>query len=79
MPHKNPERKRLWEREHCEKRNAVRRRQRLKARSGHQIYSKASPDPVSDQNRSTRSDNKFVDYGVSLPCSVQRKPAEIVR
>ncbi len=35
MPYKDPERKRQWEREHREQRNALRRLQRLPARSGH--------------------------------------------
>ena len=49
MPYKNPERKRQWEREHREKRNAMRRMQRLNARSGHQNVSNPAPDPVLDQ------------------------------
>jgi len=34
MPYKNPERKRQWEREHREQRNARRRMQDVNARSG---------------------------------------------
>jgi len=64
MPYKDPERKRQWEREHREQRNAMRRLQRLPARSGHASVSNATsdvvaalrtrrkpaPDPASDQN-----------------------------
>jgi len=49
MPYRNPERKRQWEREHRETRNAIRRMQRLHARSGH-VFQKTAPDPCSDQN-----------------------------
>ena len=46
MPYKDPERKRQWEREHRQQRNAMRRLQRLPARSGHASVSKAQPDPI---------------------------------
>lgn len=49
MPYKNPEHKRQWEREHREQRNAMRRAQRLAARSGHPSTPKLAPDPMSDQ------------------------------
>ena len=49
MPYKNPERKRQWEREHREQRNARRRMQHVSARSGPQSIAKPSLDPVSDQ------------------------------
>jgi ferric-dicitrate binding protein FerR (iron transport regulator) len=49
MPYKDPERKRQWEREHREQRNAGRRMQHITARSGQQSVSKPAPDPVSDQ------------------------------
>jgi hypothetical protein len=64
MPYKNPERKRQWEQEHREQRNAKRRTQRLDAGSGQPSVPKATsdiaaalhtqvrkrvPDPVSDQ------------------------------
>ena len=49
MPYKDPERKRQWEREHRERRNASRRMQRLPARPGHQGVSKPAPDPVPGQ------------------------------
>ena len=47
MPYKNPEDKRLWEREHREQRNAQ-RRQRLGAPMK-PILPKPAPDPISDQ------------------------------
>jgi hypothetical protein len=50
MPYQNPERKRHWEREHREKRNAMRRMQRLNTRSECQSIPKPAPDPVSNQN-----------------------------
>jgi hypothetical protein len=46
MPYKDPERKRQWEREHRQQRNAQRKLQRLPARSGHATVSKAEPDPI---------------------------------
>jgi len=49
MPYKDPERKRQWEREHREQRNARRRTHRLHARSGHPSAPKPATDPVSDQ------------------------------
>jgi ferric-dicitrate binding protein FerR (iron transport regulator) len=64
MPYKDPERKRQWEQEHREQRNAVRRTQRFDAGSGqpsvpkatsdiaaalHTQVRKRAPDPVSDQ------------------------------
>ena len=63
MPYKDPERKRQWEREHREQRNAMRRLRCLPAWSGHASVSNATsdivaalrtrrkpaPDPASDQ------------------------------
>ncbi len=64
MPYKDPERKRQWEQEHREQRNAMRRMQRLDAGSGQPSVPKATsniaaalrtqvreraPDPASDQ------------------------------
>jgi ferric-dicitrate binding protein FerR (iron transport regulator) len=49
MPYKYRERKRQWEREHRDERNARRRMQRLDARSGHQIIPKPEPGPVSGE------------------------------
>ncbi len=45
MPYNNPERKRQWEREHREQRNAQRRRLRLKAEMEH-IVPRLAPDPI---------------------------------
>jgi len=47
MPYKDPERKRQWERDHREQRNARRRIQA--ARVGHPSLPKPVPDPVSAQ------------------------------
>ncbi|SPF36938.1 hypothetical protein SBA1_170057 [Candidatus Sulfotelmatobacter kueseliae] len=44
MPYKDPERKRQWEREHHEERNARRRVQRLNTGSGQPSVSKATSD-----------------------------------
>jgi hypothetical protein len=49
MPYKDPERKRQWEREHRERRNAKRKMQHITARSGQPSIAKSSPDPVSNQ------------------------------
>jgi ferric-dicitrate binding protein FerR (iron transport regulator) len=64
MPYKDPERKRQWEEEHREQRNARRRTHRLDAGSGqpsvpkvtsdiaaalHTQVRKRAPDPVSDE------------------------------
>jgi len=46
MPYKDPERKRQWEREHRQQRNAMRRLQRLPARSEHASVSNATSDIV---------------------------------
>lgn len=46
MPYKDPERKRQWEREHREERNATRRNQRL---AGPNL----TPDPILAQEPST--------------------------
>ena|ERR1700731_2666909 len=46
MPYKNPERKRQWEREHREQRNAKRKMQREPARSGQSDIPTPAPDPV---------------------------------
>jgi hypothetical protein len=46
MPYKDLERKRQWEREHCEQRNAQRRQRRFTTQS-ESIAPKRVPDPVS--------------------------------
>lgn len=46
MPYKDPQRKRQWEREHREQRNARRRTIRLAART---VNPKAVPDPAPNQ------------------------------
>jgi hypothetical protein len=51
VPYKDPERKRQWENEHRERRNARRKAQRLAARSGLPNVAKLSPDPVAAQNQ----------------------------
>ena len=51
MPYKDPERKRQWEREHREERNARRRRARLGIGSGQPEILGPAPDPASDQKR----------------------------
>jgi hypothetical protein len=45
MPYKDPERKRQWEREHCEQRNARRRALRLLVQTG--ATPKHTPNPAS--------------------------------
>ncbi len=45
MPYKDPERKRQWEREHREERNAIRRTRRIVAEN-RQAIAKPVPDPV---------------------------------
>ena len=52
MPYKDPERKRQWEREHREQRNAARRKQPLAAGSRKCIVPKPVPDPISAKNAS---------------------------
>jgi ferric-dicitrate binding protein FerR (iron transport regulator) len=53
MPYKDSERKRQWERDHREQRNARRRMQHLAGRS-RPIVTNATPDPISRQEpRST--------------------------
>jgi Flp pilus assembly protein TadB len=47
MPYKDTERKRQWEQEHREQRNARRRMQRLAARSGQPNVPRPAPNPVS--------------------------------
>ena len=54
MPYKNPERKRQWEREHREQRNAVRKTQRHNGRSGQHRATK----PVIDIAAALRSHRK---------------------
>ena len=54
MPYKNPERKRQWEREHREQRNAVRKTQRHNERSGQH----SAPKPVIDIVAALRSHRK---------------------
>ena len=49
MPYRDPERKRQWEREHREQRNAARRKQPLPPRSGQYAVPKPTPDPSSTQ------------------------------
>ncbi len=49
MPYKDPERKRQWEREHREQRNARRRAQCLAMRLLKPSVPKTAPDPISDQ------------------------------
>lgn len=49
MPYKDPERKRKWEREHREERNAARRRQPLSPGSGQYTVPKPRPAPISAQ------------------------------
>lgn len=44
MPYKDPERKRQWERDHREQRNANRRKQQLATRSGRHDASKSLSD-----------------------------------
>src|SRR5215471_19044638 len=56
MPYKNPERKRQWEREHREQRNAVRRTERHNRRSGQH----SAPKPVFDIVAALRSHRKPV-------------------
>jgi len=46
MPYKDPERKRQWEQQHREQRNARREIQRQAARSGHASVSNATSDIV---------------------------------
>ena len=46
MPYKDPQRKRQWEREHRQRRNAARRMQRQTPRSGHPSAPKPAPDFV---------------------------------
>jgi hypothetical protein len=65
MPYKDPERKRQWEREHREHRNAGRRVRRLNARSVHQSVSKPAPDPVSVKNRKTHG-KQFLAIGIGV-------------
>src|SRR5215471_18522573 len=54
MPYKNPERKRQWEREHREQRNAERKTQRHNGRSGQP----SAPKPVIDIVAALRSHRK---------------------
>jgi ferric-dicitrate binding protein FerR (iron transport regulator) len=49
MPYKDAARKRQWEKEHREKRNAIRRIQRLTARSGQPNIPRPAPDPASKE------------------------------
>jgi len=48
MPYKDPERKRQWEREHREERNAMRRAQRIAAENRPPLP-KPTPDPIAPQ------------------------------
>ena len=45
MPYKDPERKRQWEREHREQRNAMRRTERLPSGRDAQVFQMQSPTP----------------------------------
>ena len=49
MSYKDPERKRQWEREHREQRNAARRKQPLPPGSGQYATPKPTRDPISTQ------------------------------
>lgn len=49
MPYKDPERKRQWEREHREQRNAARRNKPLPTASGQSAVPKPRPSPISTQ------------------------------
>jgi hypothetical protein len=49
MPYKDPDRKRQWEREHRQQRNAQRRQRRLESESA-PVMPKAVHDPVSVQH-----------------------------
>jgi len=49
MPYKDPERKRQWEQEHCDQRNARRRAQRIAMRLQKPRVQKTEPDSISDQ------------------------------
>jgi ferric-dicitrate binding protein FerR (iron transport regulator) len=49
MPYKDPERKRQWEREHREQRNAARRKQRMTEGSGQRVIPRLMADPDSSQ------------------------------
>jgi len=49
MPYKDPQRKRQWEREHREQRNAARRKQPLPPGSGQYAVPRTLHDPISTQ------------------------------
>jgi hypothetical protein len=49
MPYKDPERKRQWERDHRQERNARRRKARLDFESRQPEMLGSAPDPISDQ------------------------------
>jgi len=66
MPYKDPERKRQWEREHREQRNAQRRRSHWDKRTI-SIASNAAPDPISVKE--TKSGWKLV-VGLALAFGV---------
>ncbi len=51
MPYKDPERKRQWEREHREERNARRRKHTVTARVVPNLRTKTSPDPIPQSTR----------------------------
>jgi hypothetical protein len=53
MPYKDPERKRQWEREHRQQRNARRNLQRQPAWSGQPNVPRPAPHPASDQEPKT--------------------------
>ena len=82
MPYQNPERKRQWERERREKRNAMRRMNRLNARSGYTSIPNPAPDPVSDQKSQVHmEDNSWLGnrHRSRSACGNRRgQPARIV-
>ena len=49
IPYEDPERKRQWEREHREQRNAKRRKRWVATRSRHSAVPTVVPDPASTQ------------------------------
>jgi len=49
MPYKDPERKRQWERDHRQERNARRRKATLDVGSKQPEIAFSAPDPISDQ------------------------------
>lgn len=66
MPYKDPERKKQWEREHREQRNADRRKQRL-AEQPKPDFPGLAPDPVAD--RPAKSGWKMI-FGLAVGIGV---------